>query len=188
MTAPKAPTGFPQLFDQNTGELLKINSGGSLNVALPSDVVTVTPVLDTSAYADSRILFVPTEIPLALLAAFGYVITIETIQVLDGSNNGTALDLYFLNANTSLGTINNAATMTDANVKAAIIAGPISIATSDFATLATSGATNKTAYLRNVNAKMKGLSTSLWVAALSRGGTPTYAAGDLTFQFGYTVG
>lgn len=149
-----------------------------------SEVITVTPTLDTIAYADGDVLFNPVEVTSALLRAAGMVLTLESLMGIDADDQGVAFDLVFLNANTNLGTINAAPSISDANALK-IISPPISITPGNYIDLGGC----RLFGLVGIRCKMKGASStnqSIWMAGITRGGTPTYTASGLSFQLGFS--
>jgi hypothetical protein len=146
-----------------------------------ADVLDFLPTLDTNVYADGDVLFDSAALAnFAELPGEGGIL--DSIHVLDEDDQGVALDLVFLNANVSLGTFNVTPAITDANARASV--GLVKVAAADYIDLG--GA--RIATLRGIGLRMKtapGLS-SLWVAGITRGGTPTYTANGLRFKFGIT--
>lgn len=144
-----------------------------------ADVLDFLPTLDTSIYADGDVLFDTTA-----LANFfknpGEGAYLQSIQALDEDDQGVAMDLVFLNAQVSLGTFNAAPSITDANARA--ILGIVNLPAAGFVDLG--GCRIQT--LRGVGLQLKPVagSTSVYVAGITRGGTPTYTANGLRFKFG----
>jgi hypothetical protein len=104
---------------------------------------------------------------------------ITSIVLHDKDNEGAALDLYFLDENQSLGTLNAAPNITDANSEK--IFGVQAVATGDYKTLATGTIARPTL---GQPIPFTALLGSIWIAAVSRG-TPTYtAATDLRLRIG----
>lgn len=141
-------------------------------------VASLTPVLDTSIYADGDVMFVATEITNAFGAA-GDKRVLDSIVALDGDDQNIAFDLVFANATINLGTINGAVNISDSD--AAKIIGYVSLATGDAKDLINSRLFVKSA----IGQVMQGLTTSLWVAGISRGGTPTYTASGMKITLGF---
>lgn len=165
-----------------------------------ADVLTVqgatamTPLLVTPSGSDVTITFTPscfagalaigdvafaTEAIANVVTANGGQFELASIQVSDISDLGAALDLYFFNANTSIGTEDAAPDIDDTEVLTTII-GPVRIQAADWVDL---GA-NRVARLDNINAKAKAgaATTSIWVAGVTQTAA-TFAAGTLQFQF-----
>lgn len=148
--------------------------------AVVSDVFDVTLVLDTSIYADGDVLAVPQEITYVFPEKAGRRV-LESIVILDEDDQGVAMDLIFMNATGTLGTINAAVSITDADARKVI--GAVNIATTDYFDLINS----KVAVKRGVGLVLKGgaSSSSLWIAAVTRGGTPTHTASGIKVKLGF---
>lgn len=152
------------------------NHLGSFSETL--SVKTVTLVADTNIYADNDLLAVPQEIT-GVGHKTGARVVLESAVLLDKDDQGTEVELIFMNANGSLGTINGALNPTDA--VAATILGTVGIAT--YADLINS----QIATLKDIRLPLQlaAGSTSLWIAAVVRSGTPTYTAAGLVLQLGF---
>lgn len=135
-------------------------------------VFELTLVTDTSAYANNDVLAVPQAID---DAAFGGVL--ESVVLLDEADQGVAIDLVFFRADATLGTINAAVSISDAD--AANIIGVISIAASDYSDMINS----QVATVRGLGLIMK--TSTPYIAAIVRSGTPTYAADSLKLKLGF---
>lgn len=83
------------------------NGQARVLVGCPDIVITVTPVLDTSAYASGDLLFDSTEIANAVRVVGGTAI-LQSITLLDKADQGVAFTLLFANAATDFGTLNAA--------------------------------------------------------------------------------
>ena len=144
------------------------------------NVIDVTLVADTNAYADGDVLAIPQEIVNSVAEA-GTARQLTSIVVIDSDDQGTAIDLIFFDASASLGTINTAIDISDAD--AAKIVGIVAIAAGDFKDLIN----NKVAVKTGIDLVMKAASTSasLWVGAVVRSGTPTYSAGGIKLKLGF---
>lgn len=142
-------------------------------------VFDVTLVLDTGIYAAGDLLVVTQQLNGILRVADGTGV-IQSIQVIDQDDQGAALDIYLLSANVSMGTINAAPSITDAN--AVNLHGPISVATTDYKDLG--GA--KVANIRNIGLPVKAVSTTddLYIAVVNGAGTPTYTAAGIKLRIG----
>lgn len=149
-------------------------------VAGASDiVVTVTPTLDTSAYASGDLLFDSTEAANAARSA-GNTTLLESVTIIDKADQKVAFTLVFANANTDFGTANSAPNPDD--TETATIVGHVAIAATDY--LDMGGAS--VACIRNLGLLMQTSgTTSLWIAGVNSTGTPTYAASDLVFYLGF---
>lgn len=166
---------------QTTGNASLASIDGKLATSIRPALVSLTPVLDTSIYADGEILFDTIVMASTFLSASG-TNRLESIHVLDEDDQGVAFDLVFLNALTSLGTINVAPSISDANARNII--GFRSVSSADYIDLG--GARIATPYCAPL--VLATGATNLWVAGITRGGTPTYTASGLKLKFGFAQG
>jgi len=143
-----------------------------------SVVKEVTLSLSTDAYADADVLADTQEISDAVRVNAGTGVILSLV-VLDKDDQGVALDVVFLRTNVSLGTENDAVTVTDANADE--ILGIVEVAASDYVDLANSQLASMTGLYIVVDAAAA--ATSLYVAAISRG-TGTYTASGITLKIG----
>lgn len=143
------------------------------------DVYTFTPVLETSALADNDVFFVPIEI----VQVFEQVKTrvLQSIVVSDGDDQAVDIDLIFFDASVTLGTLNGAISISDAD--AAKCLGAVSLLASEATDLINSTLYSKT----GIGLPMKGVapSTSLWVGGVVRSGTPTFTASGMKIKLGF---
>lgn len=145
-----------------------------------ANLITVTPTLDTSAYADGDTLFAPTEI--AGAAEFpGGMTMLQSVTVVDADDQGQPLDLLFFNATLTLGTLNAAPSISDANAIAYHM-GRVQVLSSDYYDLGGVRVAGLNAIGRIMLAPLT--SRSLWVGGISRG-TGTYTASGLTIRLGF---
>jgi hypothetical protein len=139
----------------------------------------VTLVADTSQYADNDVLAVVQEIT----NVFQHTPhrTLQSVQLLDEDDQGQDIDLLFFNATATLGTINTAVNISDADARKCI--GRVSILTTDYTDLVNSMFATKT----NIGLMLKAADgvTSLWIGAVVRSGTPTYTAAGLKLKLGF---
>jgi hypothetical protein len=135
-------------------------------------VLDLTPVLDTAIYAADDVLFVPTVVPLS------YGCKLESVHILDEDDQGIAIDLLFFNATASIGALNAAFALADAEARK--ILARVQIATGDYLDIGNS----RIAFKQGLDWILRPGSTGLWVAGVTRGGTPTYSAAGLKFKFG----
>lgn len=141
-------------------------------------LIPVTLVCDTSILADGDIISNPVEMPGAI-ASLGKRALLQSVSVLDEDDQGVAMDLVFLRSNVSLGTLNAAPSITDANARE--IQARVRIAAGDFIDFGGS----RHAVLGNLGIMLEPASgTSMFVGAITRGGTPTYTASGLRLQVG----
>ena len=152
-------------------------------------VIRVTPTLDTSVYANDDVFFNSTEIPSAVVGNGGSSKLIG-VTILNEDDVAHDMDIIFMQKSTDLGTINEAvgsnSKWTNALAKAAGVLGVVTIDWS----LSNANMVNNLIFTTanaNPSAKSEGLpillqaesnSTSVFMAAVSRGGTPTVAADD----------
>jgi len=146
----------------------------------PDEVITVTPVCDTNAYASGDLIFDSVEIPGAARLPGGKVL-LQSLGLLDKDDQGVALTLVFANALTDFGTLNEAPDPDD--TECLTIIGTVAVATTDYVDMG--GA--KYACLKNIGLEMKaaGGATSLYVACINGTGTPTFTAAGLVLQLGF---
>jgi len=149
-------------------------------VGSPDIVVTVTPTLDTSAYAGGDLLFDSTAIAAAVRVAGGTAL-LESVTIVDKADQGVALTLLIANAATDFGTLNLAPDPDD--TECATVIGWVPVATADYVDLGAA----KVACIRNIGLMVKAATgaTSLYVAGVNGTGTPTFAASDLVLTFGF---
>ena len=146
-------------------------------VGMPDKVITITPTLDTNAYADGDVLFTTEAIANAVRNS-GESCILQSIHVLDKGDQGIDFELVFLDEDVDLGTINAAIDISEAN--AAKIIGHYAFSND---------------YIDLINTQIRcdegiGLvlkagaaTTSLYVGGISKG-AGTYADGDLVIQLG----
>lgn len=169
-----------------SGTVAVTDNGGSLTVdgdvtiTSPDVVVTVTPTLDTSAYASGDLLFDSTEVAAAVRANAATAI-LQSITITDKGDQGVAFTLLIANAATDFGTLNSAPDPDD--TEAATVVGVVPVLTTDYVDLG--GA--RVACIRNIGLLLKAgaATTSVWIAGINGAGTPTFAASDLVFQMGF---
>jgi len=143
------------------------------------EIIDVTLSLDTSIYADGDVLAATQEVT-GFFAEKNGTRKLTSVVVLDEDDQKIALDLVFLDSNVALGTENSAPSITDANARE--VQGFLSIATGDYIDLG--GAGVATVRGRELILKSAADSTSLFLAAITRGGTPTYTASGIKLKLG----
>ena len=141
------------------------------------DLITVTPTCDTGGVNQHDVLFDYIEIPNAVAVKGGSAI-IQSIQLLDEDDQGGVIDLVFQSDNTSLGTVDAAVSITDANARD--IQGSVSM-TSYFDGIAWQMSTKN-----NIGLIVKAASdsTSLYVAGVVRTDSLTYTASGIQLKIG----
>jgi hypothetical protein len=150
-----------------------------------SKVVTMTPTIDTSAYASGDQLGSLVELSNALDDSSGTG-TIVSVAVLDKAAQSSALTLLLFKDKPTVASSDNAA-LNISDSEMAKCLGIIPIAGTDYVALSA----NSIASVRNVNLVISSTKsdlnlngTSLW-AILRSGGSPTYgAASDLVLSIG----
>ncbi len=142
-------------------------------------VFDFTPVLDTNILADGDVFFVAKELPNFFPTIDGDM-ALHSIMVLDGDDQNIAFDLVFSRATITLGTLNAAVSISDAD--AANIIGIVEFATTDAVDLINS----RLFYRSGIGQVLKasGSTTSVWISGISRGGTPTYTASGMKMKIG----
>ena len=143
------------------------------------DNIDVILTADTSQYANNDVLADTQEIANAVRENGGRAL-LHSLVVIDESDQGQDIDFVFLSANQSIGTENSAVSITDQSARD--ILGIVSVATTDYSDLINS----QVATLSTVGLQLKAAedTTSLWIAAIVRSGTPTYAANGIRLKLG----
>jgi len=170
------PNGVGVESDGDGRGSLRVKTGGY------SDILDVVLSLDTNIYADGDVLAATQEIANAVRGAAGKILPLS-IQVVDEDDQGTGLDLLFFRTNVSIGNENAAFSIDDAGSRNLL--GWVRIAATDF----TDWGVFRTATLKNSDSAWHmGLleaaaeSTSIFVAAIVRSGTPTYSASGIRLK------
>lgn len=154
----------------------------SLNPVTPlgrGAVLDVTLSLDTDIYADNDVLAAPQEITDAFPEARARML-VQSVVLLDEDDQAQAIDLVFMNADGSLGAENAAVGPTDAVARTII--GVVPIVAADYSDLGNS----QIATVNNIGLYLKASATSssLWLGAIVRSGTPTYSASGIRIKLG----
>jgi hypothetical protein len=140
-------------------------------------VIDITPVLDTSAYADNDVLFVPIALPTYRAAnQTGPARKLVSVVILDEADQAQDIDLIFLNGDATLGTINGAVNISDADARK--ILGTVSVLIADYCDTINSQVATK----RDINLIMQ---NPTYIAGVLRSGTPTYTASSLKIKLGF---
>lgn len=142
-------------------------------------VIQVVPVCDTNAYASGDVLFVPIEVP-SFKRAHTHIAARKLVSVtlLDQADQGVAIDLLFTDGTVTLGTINAAINISDADAQKVL--AKVSVATANYTDLINS----QLATVGNVDTILAPAS-SLYVSGVVRSGTPTFAASSLLIRLGF---
>lgn len=142
------------------------------------NVYDFTPVLDTNIYADNDVMFVAIEVPQVFDKGAARVL--QSVVILDGDDQAVDFDLVFSNATPTLGTINSAVSISDAD--ATKIIGYVRLSASTDA----NDTINSHIYCKTgLGLVLKGSTASLWVAGVIRSGTPTYTASGMKIKLGF---
>jgi hypothetical protein len=140
-------------------------------------VIDVTPVLDTNAYADNDVLFVPIVLPTYRAdGGNGPARKLVSVVILDEADQAQDIDLLFFDGNVTLGTINAAVNISDADARKCL--GTVSVLIADYCDTINSQIATK----RDINLIMQ---APAYIAGVCRSGTPTYAASSLKIKLGF---
>lgn len=158
----------------------KVSDGNPLPVAAlgAGTVLDVTLSLDTNAYADGDVLADTQALASAVRLAGGRAY-LQSVVVIDESDQKQGFDLIFLDANNSLGSENSAPGINDAN--AGTIIGRVPVSAGDYYDLGGVSIANLNAV--GLMLKAATASTTLYVGAISRG-TGTYGASAIKLKLG----
>jgi len=157
------------------------------------DIIRVVPTLSTDAYAVDDVLFTGVEIPNAVMGNGGCS-ELKHMFLVDRADSGDIdIDFYFTEKNTAFGTQNASADISTANLKAigfcgwALLNGAVATSGNnvDNATIhkvmSASDVNESSSPITHLQAE--GDSTSVYVHAVIRTGTPTFAADSLDLVF-----
>lgn len=143
------------------------------------DVIDVTLVADTDAYADNDVLAVP-QLVTGVFRGPGDVRRLRSVTLLDEADQGQDIDLLFFNASATLGTINEAVGISDADARKVL--GKVSVVQANYTDLVNS----QLATVSAIDLIMKAESTAaLYIGAVVRSGTPTYGAASIRLKLGF---
>lgn len=147
-------------------------------VLSPSDVLELTPTLETSAYADGDLLFDATELA-NFVRANGKTALIQSITVIDKDDQKVAFDIFSAYETVDFGTVNSAPTISDAD--AAKVQRVCRVESADYIDLGGVAV----ATLTNIGLMVEpaSASRSMFFAGVTRG-APTYSASGLVIRFG----
>jgi len=147
------------------------------------NIVKVTPVLDTSIYADGDRIGSIQELGSAVANIGGFSV-LESISVVDQAAQDTALDLLFFDEAPTVASADNAAIDIAAAELEGKFLGMIQIVAADYKVV--KAATNSVATVKDLDLLLKatGSATSVFVVMVVRSGTPTYLANSLVFNYG----
>ena len=175
--APATPTGVAA----GDYTLPQQATGGGAWIRNYTKVISVTPTVDTAAYASGDLLVDTASIAAAFLEAGGSAI-LDSIDVIDLGSQSAAFTIIISNTTTSFGTINAAPNISDANV-GLVHLGQVSVAAGDYITVSGTTVASYTALGIPVQVAS---GTTLYFAVINGTGAPDYVtAGDLIFKFGF---
>jgi hypothetical protein len=144
-----------------------------------SAVKTVALTVDTAIYADGDVL-ADLQAVAGFMRADGGRAVIQSVTLLDKSDQAVAMDLFISPSAVSLGTENAAPSISDAN--AAGLQRICNIGTSDYIDMG--GCRIATITGLGLVVEAAAGETTMYIGAVTRGGTPTYGASDLTLLIG----
>ncbi len=163
-----------------TATAVDIAGRTKVNMVEERVVLDVTPTCDTSAYTAGDVLF-DTITCGTVARRNGDVVVLESVTILDEDDQtAAAMTLYFFDSNNSLGTINGAPNISDANARKLL--GWVPVASGDWVDVG--GA--KIACVRGINLTMKtdAASQIIYVAATCAG-TPTQTASGIKLKLAF---
>jgi hypothetical protein len=156
-------------------------------MGLQGKIISVTPTLDTNAYATGDHLGTLMTLSNAVERSLGSAI-LHGLTIIDKAEQKSAVDVLFFNSAPTIASADNAALdITDAEMAAKFI-GLISVASADYKDIdGSSVATLRGLDLLLQSAKLSGQianndAKNLYAILCSRG-SPTYAATDLVVKF-----
>lgn len=157
-----------------------IGAGSSVGIRPETRVVDTTLVVDTNIYANGDLL--ADSIAVAAARANDVNALLIGLILNDKSDNtGIACKVYFLSANQSMGTINSAPNISDANADK--ILGFVDIAAADWVDVGGSKQVCLTKAQLPVLCKPASGTANIYIAIVNTTGTPTYGtASDLTMR------
>lgn len=144
-----------------------------------SDVIAVTPTLDTLIYAAGDTLFDRTAIAACVRANDKHAM-LKSVCLIDKDDQKPQVKLFFFSGNNVFGTVNAAPSISDAN--AGEYLGSVTIVTADWEDL---GGVS-VACLKNIDLVLEPATGTqiVYVAGLLTAGTPTHTAAGLVLRFG----
>ena len=154
-----------------------ITEGFTPQHGYPGAVLAVTLTLDTSIYASGDVLSATAAISNATRVIDGRA-TLESLVLVDQDDQKQGIDIYFLDANSSMGTFNVAPAISDAN--ALTILGFVSVVAGDYKDLGGVSVVN----LRNLNVNLSPATgtRTVYIATVLTSGTPTYTAAGIKLR------
>lgn len=164
-------------------QLIGVQGAGAsalpINVASPGDVLSLTPVLDTAAYASGDTFFVTTSLPNAVRANDERCL-LQSLAVIDKDDQKPAFTLFFFQTNVTFGTINAAPSISDSD--AGNFLGSVAVTAADYVDLGGASVAN----IKNIGLLLESVSgaRNVYVAAMLTAGTPTHTASGIILRFG----
>jgi hypothetical protein len=148
-----------------------------VEVHQPGDVITVTPTLDTSIYANGDVLFTTTPIANAVRANDG-IAELQSIVIIDKDDQKPEIALKFWSANVTYGAFNGVPSISDAD--AANCLGRVNIVTADY----DDDGGVSTAFKDNIGKMLKAASGTriIYITGKLTSGTPTHTASGLVLR------
>lgn len=154
----------------------------------PYRIFTLTPVLDTSAYASGDRLGSIVKLQDVFQPSGGAAI-LHSLVVLDQATQSQSLDVLFFSQLPTVASADNAA-IDIADAQAQKIVGEVSVITTDYKATAS----NSTATIKGIDLMVQSVVSTdnafgrdLWMLLVCRSGTPTYAVGSLVLQLKFRI-
>lgn len=143
------------------------------------DVIDITLVSDTAILADNDVIAITAEV-LNFFQHPGDTVEVRSLVLIDEDDQAQDVEVVFLNATGSVGAANAKYAPADSVLRTII--GSHVFLTTDYS----DGDTGQTATKTNVGLLLRGgnNTTSLFIAAVCRSGTPTYTASGLRLKVG----
>jgi hypothetical protein len=150
-----------------------------VSTTVVSKIVDVTLTLDTSAYTSGDVMSDTAEVSSAMRVTNGTGI-LDSIVVIDEDDQGIAFDVVVMSANRSLGTKNNAPSISDAHGRDVL--GHVVIGSGDYIDLGGVRVATKT----NIGLPVKAATDTddIFIGTITRG-TPTYTAAGVRLRLGF---
>jgi hypothetical protein len=144
-------------------------------------LVEINPTLDTSAYAAGDVLF-DTIALTDICFANDEVCALDQLTILDKDNQTAySIALLFLKSNTSIGTIGNTASISDANAEN--ITASILFGTGSVINVGNSKFQSQKAAVNDLKLQPASGTRTVYVAGIVFSGTPTHTANGLHLKF-----
>lgn len=166
------------------GSATDASPASPLPVLVPTLTVTVTPTLDTSAYANGDTLFATTAISGAVRIADAPG-TLVSVAAIDKDDVGESIDLHFFSSNVTFGTANAVPSISDAD--AANYLGTVTINSADWYDLGGNRVATKTGSSCGFVVTPASGTTTVYVAATVTSGAGTHTASGLVLKFGFSA-